>query len=167
MDTRYASGTCCKSALWRHDGQQFAGAHHSGSSSRRNLQFGCTKSCQSQFRCAGIYRRNRCGRHVAFARSGTHFGHGKAVSHLSGIDLGIVRQSAGSTTKGDYAFLSAQSVRRGQTIWFLDNEKLPRIVWHVCRERHFVQSRERASRRNVCNAQNNVGCGRHCARTSG
>ena len=34
------------------------------------------------------------------------------------------------------------SIRSSQAIWFLDNQKLPRKLWHVCRKRYFVQSRK-------------------------
>ena len=34
--------------------------------------------------------------------------------------------------------LAAQS----HVIWFLDNQELPRKLWHVCRKRYFVQSRK-------------------------
>ncbi len=34
------------------------------------------------------------------------------------------------------------SIRSSQAIWFLDNQELPRKLWHVCRKRYFVQSRK-------------------------
>ena len=44
--------------------------------------------------------------------------------------------------KEDYSFLSPFSIRSSQAIWFLDNQELPRKLWHVCRKRYFVQSRK-------------------------
>lgn len=42
----------------------------------------------------------------------------------------------------DHSFLSPFSIRSSQAIWFLDNQELPRKLWHVCRKRYFVQSRK-------------------------
>ena len=52
------------------------------------------------------------------------------------------RTGAGSSSERDYSFLSPFSIRSSQAIWFLDNQELPRKLWHVCRKRYFVQSRK-------------------------
>lgn len=49
---------------------------------------------------------------------------------------------AGSSSERDHSFLSPFSIRSSQAIWFLDNQELPRKLWHVCRKRYFVQSRK-------------------------
>ena len=49
---------------------------------------------------------------------------------------------AGSSSERDYSFLSPFSIRSSQAIRFLDNQELPRKLWHVCRKRYFVQSRK-------------------------
>ena len=61
---------------------------------------------------------------------------------LSGIYFGTFRTGAGSSSERDYSFLSPFSIRSSQAIWFLDNQELPRKLWHVCRKRYFVQSRK-------------------------
>ena len=38
------------------------------------------------------------------------------------------------------------SIRSSQAIWFLDNQELPRKLWHVCCKRHTLQPRERTPR---------------------
>lgn len=87
-------------------------------------------------RCTRIYRRNRCYRYAAHARSCTHSRSGKENQDISGIYLGTVRQGAGSAAEGDYPFLPAQSLRRSQAIRFLDYKELPRKLRYVCRKRH-------------------------------
>ena len=54
----------------------------------------------------------------------------------------LFRTGAGSSSERDYSFLSPFSIRSSQAIWFLDNQELPRKLWHVCRKRYFVQSRK-------------------------
>lgn len=56
--------------------------------------------------------------------------------------FGTFRTGAGSSSERDYSFLSPFSIRSSQAIWFLDNQELPRKLWHVCRKRYFVQSRK-------------------------
>ena len=67
---------------------------------------------------------------------------GKENQDLSGIYFGTFRTGAGSSSERDYSFLSPFSIRSSQAIWFLDNQELPRKLWHVCRKRYFVQSRK-------------------------
>ena len=69
-------------------------------------------------------------------------GAGKENQDLSGIYFGTFRTGAGSSSERDYSFLSPFSIRSSQAIWFLDNQELPRKLWHVCRKRYFVQSRK-------------------------
>ena len=38
----------------------------------------------------------------------------------------------------DHAVLSAQPLCRGQALRLLDYGELPRVLWHVCLQRHFV-----------------------------
>lgn len=66
----------------------------------------------------------------------------KTKIYLSGIYFGTFRTGAGSSSERDYSFLSPFSIRSSQAIWFLDNQELPRKLWHVCRKRYFVQSRK-------------------------
>lgn len=66
----------------------------------------------------------------------------KKNQDLSGIYFGTFRTGAGSSSERDYSFLSPFSIRSSQAIWFLDNQELPRKLWHVCRKRYFVQSRK-------------------------
>lgn len=83
-----------------------------------------------------------CGRYAAHAGGGTYIGAGKENQDLSGIYFGTFRTGAGSSSERDYSFLSPFSIRSSQAIWFLDNQELPRKLWHVCRKRYFVQSRK-------------------------
>lgn len=73
---------------------------------------------------------------------GTYIGAGKENQDLSGIYFGTFRTGTGSSSERDNSFLSPFSIRSSQAIWFLDNQELPRKLWHVCRKRHFVQSRK-------------------------
>lgn len=57
-------------------------------------------------------------------------------------NFGTFRTGTGSSSERDNSFLSPFSIRSSQAIWFLDNQELPRKLWHVCRKRHFVQSRK-------------------------
>ena len=50
---------------------------------------------------------------------------------LPGVDLGDVRQGAGSAAGREHAVLSAQPVRRGQAVRALDDGQLSRVVRHL------------------------------------
>ena len=67
---------------------------------------------------------------------------GEDLPHLSGIHFRAFRQGAGNSPARDDSFLSAFALWSGQAVWFLDNEELPRELWHVLREWHPVQPRE-------------------------
>ena len=83
----------------------------------------------------------RCARHAAAARGDPHPGPGRAHALLPGLDLGDVRQGAGSAAARDDAVLSALPLWRRQGLCLLDHGQLPRGLWHVRLQRHPVQPR--------------------------
>ena len=89
-----------------------------------------------------IHSGSGCGRYAAHAGGGTLYWGWKRNQDLSGIYFGTFRTGTGSSSERDNSFLSPFSIRSSQAIWFLDNQKLPRKLWHVCRKRYFVQSRK-------------------------
>ena len=72
---------------------------------------------------------------------------------LSSLEFGDVRQGRRSAAKRDDAVLSAQSLRRRQSLRALDHGQLSRVVRPVRVQRHAVQSRIAASRHGVRDAQ--------------
>lgn len=81
----------------------------------------------------------------------------KKVQNLSSLHFRAFWPRARSAAKRDHAVLSALALRRGQAIRLLDCEKLPRKLWYVRRQWHFVQSRERKTGRNLCHTQDYIG----------
>ena len=65
--------------------------------------------------------------------------------------------------KRNHALLSAQPLCRGQALCLLDRRELSRGLWHARLERHPVQSRKPAARRNLRDAQDHPRGGRHPA----
>ncbi|KAF1855152.1 hypothetical protein Lal_00005763 [Lupinus albus] len=133
--------------------------HAEGNAADRNLQPGRAKPCHGEFRDARIYGQCRWYRHAAPARGDSHPGHGKDHPFLSGIDVGTVRSGAGSAAAGDDAVLSPLALCRGQALRLLDRGQLPRGLWHARLERHPVQPREPAARRDLRDAQDHAGGG--------
>ena len=67
-------------------------------------------------------------------------GTGKENALLSGIHVGAVRSGAGNAADGNDAVLSALALRCCQALCLLDHGQLSRSLWHVCVQRHSVQS---------------------------
>jgi GDPmannose 4,6-dehydratase len=70
---------------------------------------------------------------------------------------GLVQETP---AEGDHALLPAQPVRRGQALCLLDHGELPRGLRHVRLQRHPVQPREPAARRDLRHAQDHPRHGR-------
>ena len=119
---------------------------------------------QVSFETAGIHRQRRRAGHAAPAGSDPHSRPGKKTALLSGLDLGAVRQGAGDAAERDHAVLSAQPLCRGQALCLLDHGELPRGLWHARLQRHPVQSREPAARRDLRHPQDHPRRGRDQAR---
>ena len=75
---------------------------------------------------------------------------------LPGFEQRDVRQSAGGAADRDDAFLAAQPVRRGEGFRLLGDGELSRKLRPVREQRHSVQPRKPAARRNVRDAQNHA-----------
>ena len=73
---------------------------------------------------------------------------------------GLVQEIA---AEGNDAVLSALALRRGQALRLLDHGQLPRGLRHVRLQRHPVQSRVAAPRRDVRHAQDHARAGAHQA----
>ena len=67
---------------------------------------------------------------------------------LPGLDLRAVRHGPGRAAARDDALLSAQPLCGGQALRLLDHGELPRGLWHPRLQRHPVQPRKPAARRN-------------------
>ncbi|KAF1858501.1 hypothetical protein Lal_00015018 [Lupinus albus] len=115
-------------------------------------------------RIAGIHGRRRCHRHVAPAGSDPLPRPGKDDAVLPGFDVGTLRPRAGNTAARNDAVLSAQPVRRREAVRLLDHGQLPRSVWDVRVQRHPVQPRIAAPRRDVRHAQDHARPREHLAR---
>ena len=85
---------------------------------------------------------------------------------LPGLDLGAVRQGAGNAAERDHAVLSALALRRRQAVRLLDHGELPRGVRHVRLQRHPLQPRIAAARRNLRHPQDHARPGAHPRRVS-
>jgi hypothetical protein len=72
---------------------------------------------------------------------------------------GLVQETP---AEGDHALLPAQPLRGGQALRLLDHGELPRGLRHVCLQRHPVQPREPAPRRNLRHPQDHPRPGQHC-----
>ena len=73
---------------------------------------------------------------------------------LPGLEQRDVRQSAGGAADRDDAVLAAQSLRRGQGFRLLGDGELPRKLRPLREQRHSLQPRKPAPRRNVRHPQN-------------
>ena len=79
---------------------------------------------------------------------------------LPGLEQRDVRESAASAANGDDSFLASQPLRRGQGFRVLGDGELPRKLRHVREQRHPVQPRKPAPRRNFRDPQNHPRGGR-------
>ena len=86
---------------------------------------------------------------------------------LPGLDVGALRQGGRGSAEREDAVLSALSLWCGQALCLLDHGELPRGLWHARLQRHSVQSRKPASRRDLRDPQDHARRGRDQARLSG
>ena len=123
-----------------------------GDPARRDLQSGGAEPRPGQLRDRRVHRERRCAGHAAPARGGAHPGPGRAHALLSGLDLGAVRPGAGAAAR-DHAVLPAQPLCGRQALRVLDHGQLPRGLRPSRLERHPVQPREPAARRDLRHPQ--------------
>ncbi len=79
--------------------------------------------------------------------------------------LGDVRRDAAAAERG-HAVLPALALRRGEGLLVLDDPQLPRGLRHVRGQRHPVQPRVAAARRDLRDAQDRAGGGPRSRRVS-
>ncbi len=91
----------------------------------------------------------------------------KKVLLLPGVVLGDVRQGAGGAADRDDAVLAAFALWLRKGICVLADGELPRVLRVACEQRHPLQSRERAARRDLCDAQDHPGGHAHQGRPAG
>ncbi len=103
-----------------------------------------------QFRRAGAHRRHHRHRRHAAARGGPGGRH--QVPLLPGVELGDVRRDAAAAERGD-AVLPALALRRGEGLRLLGHQELPRGLRPVRGQRHPLQPRVAAARRDVRDPQ--------------
>ena len=120
----------------------------------RNLQSRRAKPCARELRQPGIYDGHHG--HGRGAVAGSHPRDGHQTALLPGLVERDVRQGAGHSADGDDAVLSAQSLWLRQGLCLLDHGELPRIVRPARVQRHLVQPRIAAPRRDVCHPQNHA-----------
>ena len=118
-------------------------------------------------RGARVHRQLRRARRAAPARGDPHPRPGEEDALLPGVDLRAVRPGAGDAAEGDDAVLSALALRRGQALRLLDHGELPRGLRHVRLQRHPLQPRVAAPRRDLRHAQDHARAGAHQARPAG
>ena len=143
-------------ALRRPDRRHQPDPHRAGDPARRDLQSRRAEPRPGQLRDRRIHRQCRRARHAAPARGDPHPRHGRARALLSGLDLGALRQGPGDAAERDHAVLSAQPLCRGQALRLLDHGQLPRGLRHPRLERHPVQPREPAARRDLRHPQDHA-----------
>ena len=140
-------------ALRRHDRQLQPDPHRAAGAARRDLQPGRAKPCGGELRGARVHR--QCRRHRRAAAAGSHppAGPGEEDALLPGQHQRAVRPGAGNAAEGNHALLPAQPVCGGQALRLLDHRQLPRGLRHLRLQRHPVQPRKPAARRDLRDAQ--------------
>ena len=104
----------------------------------------------------GVHRRHHGRRHGPAARGDP--GGRRPAPLLPGVLVRDVRRGASAAERGD-AVPSAQPLRRGQGRRLLGDRQLPRGVRHVRRQRHPLQPRVPAPRRDLRHPQDHPGGG--------
>jgi mannose-1-phosphate guanylyltransferase/mannose-6-phosphate isomerase len=161
------AGAAVHPALRRHDRFVEPRADHPAGAARRDLQPRGAEPRGRELRGARVHRQLRCHRPAADPRSHPHPRAREEDALLSGVDVRAVRPGAGDPAEGDHALLPAQPLRRGQALRLLDHGELPRGLRHVRLQRHPVQPRIPAARRDLRHAQDHAGAGAHQARPAG
>ena len=117
---------------------------------RRDLQPRRPEPRPGLLRHPRVHRRRHRGRHAAAARGDPRVGGEDAL--LPGLLLGDVRLHAPAPERGD-AVSPAQPLRRRQGRRLLDHGQLPRGLRDVRRQRHPLQPRVAAARRDLRHPQ--------------
>ena len=127
---------------------------------RRDLQPGRAEPRQGLLRDAGVHGQTSpasacCGCSTRCASSGCQ------GARLPGGQLRDVRPRPGDAADGEDAVPSALALRRGQGLRPLDDRELPRGLRDARLQRHPVQPRVAAPRRELRHPQDHDGRGRH------
>ena len=146
------AGSLCL-ALRRHDGFLSLITHHPGDAARRDLQPGRAEPCAVQFEEPEYTANADALGTLRILEAIRILGMEKTDALLSGLDLRALRQGAGDAADGDHAVLSALALRGGQALRLLDHGQLPRGLWHVRLQRHPLQPRVAAARRDLRDPQ--------------
>ena len=141
--------------------------HRAAGAARRDLQPGRAEPRGGELRGARVHRQRRRHGHAAAARGHPHPRAGEEDALLPGLHLRAVWPGAGDAAEGDDAVLSAQPLCRGQALRLLDHRQLPRGLRHLRLQRHPLQPREPAARRDLRHAQDHARHGAHRARPAG
>ena len=150
------SESALRAALWRHDRRDQPDPPRPGNAARRDLQSRGAEPCPGEFRDARIHRQRRRHRHASPARGDPHPRAGGQDALLSGVDLGALRPGPGGAAERDDALLSALALCRRQALRLLDRGQLPRGLWHARLQRHPVQPRKPAARRDLRHPQDHA-----------
>ena len=120
-----------------------------------------------ELRDARVHGQCRRHRHAAHPGGHPHPRPGEEDALLPGQHQRALRPGAGDAADGDHALLPAQPLRGGQALRLLDHGQLPRGLRPVRLQRHPVQPREPAARRDLRHAQDHARDGAHRARPAG
>ena len=137
-------------ALRRPGGRQPPDEPHLAAAPGRGLPPRGAEPRQGQLRRAGVHRGRHRARHDPPARGDPGLGGQGAL--LPGLLLGDVRRRAAAAERAD-ALPPAQPVRRGQGLRLLDHRELPRELRALRLQRHPLQPRVAAPRRDLRHAQ--------------
>ena len=140
-------------ALWRPDRRDQPDPHRPGDPARTRSTISPRRAMSGELRDAGIYRQcRRASARCACSRRSASWAWRKTPL-LPGLDLGAVRPGAGGAAARDDALLSALALCGGQALRLLDRGELPRGLRHARLERHPVQPRKPAARRDLRHPQ--------------
>ena len=155
-------------ALRRPDRRHQPDPHRPGDAARRDLQPRRPEPCPGQLRDAE-YTANADGLGTLRLLEAIRIlGLGEHDPLLPGLDLGALRQGPGGAAERDHAVLSAQPLRRGQALRLLDHASTTaRPTACHASQRHPVQPREPAPRRDLRHPQDHPRGGGDRARPAG
>ena len=140
-----------------------------GGRARRGLQSRRAKPCQGVVRRAGIHRRRRGAGHAAAARGAARSRRARRPRRCAIYQAGSSEMFGASPPPQSeaHAVLSAQPLCRQQGRGALVRRQLPRGLWALHLQRHPVQPREPAPRRDLRHPQGHPRRRPHQGRAAG